>query len=208
MPTEDGPRMGLRERKKQRTRDALSQAAVLLIVERGWGGVTEEDIAAAADVSVRTFRNYFSGKAEAVAARHVDRVRRIAGELRARPAAEPLWEAAGNAVRGQFAPEHDIDRSAHERHRADGIRLMLNEPALQGELAKAHAAAEAELTAAIGERTGTDPVGDLYPKLAAAALGATLSAVITHCLQAEPPLPLGQVLDEALDRLTSGLPVP
>ncbi|RCV47617.1 acyl-CoA-like ligand-binding transcription factor [Marinitenerispora sediminis] len=208
MPAADRPRMGLRERKKQETRDALSQAAVRLIVERGWTGVTEEDIAAAANVSARTFRNYFSGKAEAVAARHVDRVRRIAGELRARPAAEPLWEAVTAAVREQFVPEHDIDRWAHGRQQADSVRLMLTEPALQGELAKAHAAAEAELTAAIGERTGTDPVRDLYPKLVAAALGATLSAVITHCLQAEPPLPLGPVLGEAIDRLTSGLPVP
>lgn len=200
--------MGLRERKKQETRDALSQAAVRLIVERGWSGATEEDIAAAANVSVRTFRNYFSGKAEAVAARHVDRVRRIADELRARPPAEPLWEAAGAAVQQQFAPERDLDRSAPDQAQADSVRLMLTEPALQGELTKAYTTAEAELTAAIAERTGTDPTSDLYPNLAAAALGAAIGAAIAHCLQAERPRPIGQVLRDALHQLTDGLPVP
>src|SRR5713226_7002153 len=62
--------MGLRERKKSETRAALSWAAVRLIVERGGENVLVEDIAAAAGVSPRTFSNYFSGKGEAVAARH------------------------------------------------------------------------------------------------------------------------------------------
>jgi AcrR family transcriptional regulator len=77
---------GLRERKKQETRIALSWAAVRLTVERGLANVRIEDIAAEAGVSLRTFRNYFSSKAEAIAAREVDRSLAIAAELRARPA--------------------------------------------------------------------------------------------------------------------------
>ncbi|QFG27125.1 TetR family transcriptional regulator [Actinomadura sp. WMMB 499] len=214
MDGEDGGRaIGLRERKKLETRDALSAAAVGLIVERGWNAVTIEDIAAAANVSVRTFRNYFSGKAEAVAARHVDRMRRVADGLRARPADEPLWDAVGAAVQEQFAPPapgpaagaRDGERA---RRHADGARLMLTEPALAGEMAKAHAAAEAELAAAIAERTGTDPDADLYPRLAASVLGAAVGAAIVHALRGERPAPAGAVLREALDRLTAGLPTP
>ncbi|MFI6575211.1 TetR family transcriptional regulator [Nocardiopsis sp. NPDC050513] len=205
--TTNGPREpGLRERKKQRTRDALSTAAVRLIVERGWAGVTEEDIAAEANVSVRTFRNYFSGKAEAVAARHVDRVRRIADALRARPADEPLWEAVAASVAEQFAPGQDLGRPAGDPWRADGVRLMIGEPALRGELARAHTAAEAELAAAVAERTGTDAASDLYPTLTAGAIGAAIGAALGHSLRAEPPLPVGPVLREALDRLSAGLP--
>ncbi|GEL17291.1 TetR/AcrR family transcriptional regulator [Pseudonocardia asaccharolytica] len=202
-------RGGLRERKKQRTREALSLAAIRLAVERGWAAVTVEDIAAAADVSVRTFRNYFSGKAEAVAARHLDRMRRIADELRVRPGDEPLWEALVSSVEAQFAPDEDLDAvPAPDPAQVDGVRVMLTEPALQGELARAHALAQDELAAAIAERTGTDPARDLYPALVAAAAGSAVAVAIEHCLRAEAPTPLGPVLRDALEQLRAGLPVP
>ena len=78
--------MGLREEKKQATRTALSWAAIRLTVERGFDNVLVEEIAAAAGVSPRTFNNYFSSKAEAIAARHLDRCRKVADDLRHRPA--------------------------------------------------------------------------------------------------------------------------
>ena len=66
--------------------------------------MTVDDIAAAANVSPRTFRNYFSTKAEAVAAGHLERMLRVADELRARPASEPLWAAIAISVAAQFEP--------------------------------------------------------------------------------------------------------
>ena len=57
---------GLRERKKDDTRRALSDAAVRLCLERGYHAVTVAEIADAAGVSRRTFSNYFPGKAECV----------------------------------------------------------------------------------------------------------------------------------------------
>ena len=91
---------GLRERKKLAVRRALSSAAVRLAVERGLENVTIEDITAEADVSVRTFGNYFSSKYEAICALGTDRARRIGAELLARPASEPLWEALVNCRAG------------------------------------------------------------------------------------------------------------
>src|SRR5450755_813395 len=93
----DQGRPGLRERKKQQTREALSWAALRLAVERGLANVLVEDIAAEAGVSPRTYNNYFSSKAEAITWRHLDRARRTADLLRARPADEPLWESITNA---------------------------------------------------------------------------------------------------------------
>ncbi|MGF1427908.1 TetR family transcriptional regulator [Kitasatospora sp. LaBMicrA B282] len=200
--------VGLRERKKRETRVALSQATIRLCVLRGWDAVTVEDIAAAADVSVRTFRNYFSGKAEAIAAGHLERMLQVADELRGRPVDEPLWDSVAHAVQARFAPQGGTGAATvdQERRWTDGVRLMLAEPALQGELAKANAVAEQELAKAIAERTGTDPAVDVYPRLVAAVIGAGSAVAVEHCLRQEPPAPLAPMLREVFDRVAAGLP--
>ena len=209
MSTGDGARDGLRERKKRQTRIALSWAAIRLTVERGLDNVRVEDIAAEVGVSPRTFNNYFSSKGEAIAARHLERARSIAAGLRAEPAAKPLWEAITSAVLTKFTlGDEDEARRMPDEQWGTGVRLMMSEPSLQGELLRADAAAQAELAVAIAERTGTDATRDLYPGLVAAAVGAATVAATRHWLRADPPVPIGALLREALDRLAAGLPVP
>ncbi|MEV0703001.1 TetR family transcriptional regulator [Saccharopolyspora sp. NPDC050389] len=207
MGAEDSERSGLRERKKQETSLALSWAAIRLTVERGLDNVRVEDIAAEVGVSPRTFNNYFAGKGEAIAARHLERARQISVELRARPESEPLWEAITNAAMARFALEQGTGEKQPDRQWIDGVRLMVSEPALQGEFIKANAAAESELAAAIAERTGTDPTRDLYPRLVAATVGAAIAAAIGHWLTAEEPTPMAPVLRDALEQLADGMPV-
>lgn len=201
--------MGLRERKKQETRIALSWAAVRLAVERGFENVRVEDIAAAAGVAPRTFNNYFSSKGEAIAARHLDRTRLIAQELRRRPAAEPLWDSIRIAVLTQLNMGASYGDGQPDPEWQAGIRLMLAEPSLQGDMLRAGAIAEAEMAAAIAERTGTDVERDLYPRLVAGAVGAAIKVVmVDRYLQADPPRPIVPLLEEAFALLAAGLPVP
>ncbi|WP_318272034.1 TetR family transcriptional regulator [Microbispora triticiradicis] len=204
----DEGRPGLRERKKQETRIALSWAAIKLVAERGLENVRVEDIAAAAGVAPRTFNNYFSSKGEAIAARHLDRARLIAQELRRRPVSEPLWEAITSAVITQLAMGADYDDRRPDQQWQTGIRLMIGEPSLQGEMLKASAVAEEELAAAIAERTGTDIAHDLYPRLVAGAAGAAIRVAMDQWLRADPPVPVRPLVENALGLLAAGLPEP
>ncbi|QHC26412.1 TetR/AcrR family transcriptional regulator [Streptomyces sp. GS7] len=201
--------MGLRERKKAETQAALSWAALRLTVERGLDNVKVEDIAEAAGVSPRTFNNYFSSKGEAIVARHLDRCLRIAEALRERPE-EPLWDAITLAVLPQFEP--DAAAAAHPvadaAQWAAGVRMMLAEPALQGEMLRAGAIAEAEIAAAVADRTGTDLKQDLYPHLVASAVMAATNAAMGHHLRTDPPVPVGCLIADALTRIAAGLPTP
>jgi AcrR family transcriptional regulator len=55
---------GLRERKKQHTRELIADAALELFLARGFDSVTIADIAQRADVDARTIYNYFPSKAD------------------------------------------------------------------------------------------------------------------------------------------------
>jgi AcrR family transcriptional regulator len=207
---DDGERIGLRERKKRETRAMLSWAAIRLTVERGLDNVRVEDIAEAAGVSPRTFNNYFSSKGEAIVSRHLDRCLRLAEELRRRPADEPLWESIKQAALKQLDPGPEVIAHPVPDHQqwVAGIRLMVAEPAIQGEFLRIGAIAEAEIAAAIAERTGTDVKHDLYPQLVAAAVVAASNAVTQHWLRADPPVGMERLLMEAFDQLAAGLPTP
>jgi AcrR family transcriptional regulator len=202
--------MGLRERKKSETRAALSWAAIRLIVERGADNVLVEDIAAAAGVSPRTFNNYFSSKGEAVAARHLDRSRKVARDLRDRPAGEPLWTAITHAVTAQLEPGPEV--TAHPRpDRAQwtaGIQAMMQVPSLQAEMLRAGTLAEADVAAAVADRTGTDVERDLYPRLVAAAVMAAQNLCQERFIKSGGTADMEQLLTEALSQFAAGLPDP
>ncbi|GAA1690316.1 TetR family transcriptional regulator [Fodinicola feengrottensis] len=102
--------LGLRERKKQRTRQAISDAAIQLFLARGYDAVSVADVAAAAEVSKPTLFKYFRSKDELI----LDRI----DDHRAEPA---------QVVRGRSAGESPLD--ALHRHQ---LRLLADRDPVTG----------------------------------------------------------------------------
>jgi AcrR family transcriptional regulator len=188
---DDEPR-DLRARNKLAVREAISAAALRLALEQGPAGlklVRVTDIASAAGVAPRTYNNYFSSREEAICAFQADRARALGRALRARPAAEPLARAVTAAVVEAFAtPEPD---------RA-GLAMIMSTPELQGEALKAFTVAEEPLAAAIAERTGSGPLGNLPSQVLAAAVAAAVRVAGRHWLATTSPPPFATVLRDAL----------
>ena len=140
--------LGRRERKKRETRRALASAALRLASERGGPDqVTIEEIAEAADVSIRTFFNYFSSKEEAIIGWDPDGRAEVAAKLLGRPAEEPPLVAMRNVV-------HDLIHGAPEwaDERALRHRLVREHPSLLPRHLAAHYELERSLLHAMAQR--------------------------------------------------------
>jgi AcrR family transcriptional regulator len=146
-----------------------------------------EDITAEADVSVRTFGNYFASKYEAIRALGTDRARRIGAEPLARPAGEPLWEALVNAMLAHY----DGADQTPDREWLTGLKFVLNSPAIRGEYLKISSEMQQALAAATAARTGTDAEQDMYPQVLAGAVTAAAQVAVRRWGAADcsPPAP-------------------
>jgi len=89
---------GLRERKRTQTRERITEAAMRLFLDRGFAETTLDEIAAAADVSRRSFFHYFASKEEVVFAwQDAQSAALLAAVADTEPARSPL-EAAESAI--------------------------------------------------------------------------------------------------------------
>ena len=96
--------LGLRERKKRKTRLAISQVATALFIERGFDDVTVAEVAAAAEVSVNTVFNYFSTKEELFFDRAEEFELALANTLKHRRPDESPLDVLERAVIMTYAP--------------------------------------------------------------------------------------------------------
>jgi AcrR family transcriptional regulator len=201
--------LGLRERKKLDTRRALSDAALQLTIERGIDNVTREAIAGLAGVSLRTFSNYFAGKYEALAYGQTERMRRSVAALRQRPADEPLWTSITEAVMAPLEEDFsDMDGDENRipsREELVEIRKLLFSPEVRNAVSKG---LFDEWVEAIAERTGTDPMRDMYPRLVAAVVQAVGDAATEAYAAADPPVAIATLLRSAFADVAAGLPAP
>lgn len=89
---------GLRERKRRQTRARLTDAAMTLFLERGFEATTVDDIAAAAEVSKRSFFDYFPTKEDVVSAWQDEFGSALADAVAKRPAGEALTKVVEEAL--------------------------------------------------------------------------------------------------------------
>lgn len=185
-------------RKKLATRRALHDAALRLVLERGIENVTVEEISAAANVSARTFFNYFPSKEQAVVGDvlTVDAERTAAVLKSADTVLDGLREVA-LAVASDITPEREQVLMRW--------RVMERHPALFPYMHSRFLEFEQVLAAALAKRTGGQP-DDAYPQLGAALAGTALKVSVRRWTRGHGGDPLEHYVNEVFRLLGSALP--
>lgn len=191
---------GLRERKKLRTREALADAALRLFAERGYGATTVEDVAAAADVSPRTFFRYFTSKEDAVFADHEERIRLLRDSLRPRDPLEPVEQTIRRAILALVRQQ-----TAGGTRGLDRVRLVTSEPPLVARSLEYQARYEEIVAAAIAERLDVDPDREVLARIVAGAAFGALRAAMRAWAASDGSVDPVEVATHALDLLDGGL---
>jgi len=190
---------GLRERKKDRTRDELACAAVKLFIERGYDNATIEDIAAAADVSPRTFFRYFPSKEDVAIDLLKAGIVDLRDELQARPPEEPLALALREAtlIWARSADERAV------RMRELG-QVLRKSPSLRGRLEDTKRAHMHELAGVVAARLGVPP-SDASPQLVVSLLGAVISGAVERWGEGAAGVSLTDYVEAGLEMLEHGV---
>ena len=168
--------LGLRERKKLRTRQLITEAAIRLFTERGFDAVPVAAVARAADVSEATVFNYFPTKEDLVYQGMEAFEAELLAAVRDRPAGEPIVAAFGRFVlqpRG-FLAAQDEDSA---RFLVSVSKMIAASPALQSRERQILDRYTDSLAALIAADTAAEP-GDLRPWVVARALIGTHQSLI------------------------------
>ncbi|SDW91646.1 transcriptional regulator, TetR family [Saccharopolyspora shandongensis] len=192
---------GLRERKKRRTRQRITEAAMGLFVERGFEHVTITEVAEAAEVSANTVYNYFPTKEDLVLPPDEASPQRLADMVRQRRAGE----SAADAILRELREE------VHRRDRKVGLTagfgrvfdMMRAAPTLLARLESLGQQMTEELAAVLAEETGAT-ADDPLPRVIAHQLGCCHSLVFAEIgkrvAAGESP---DAIAEAALDLLTT-----
>ncbi len=192
-------RIGLRERKKARTRAAVQAHALELFRRQGYAATTIDQIAAAAEISPSTFFRYFPTKEDVLLYDRYD------PELLAAFAAQPAELSVTEAMRRAIAEVIGAlpgDEWALERERG---RLIVQVPELRARLLDQMTQSIGMLTAAVRARVGPEADAFAVRMFVGALVGVAMAAMLDSAEQ-----PDGDYLaafDAGLTQLEAGLPL-
>lgn len=191
------PQLGLRERKKLKTRIAIREATYRLIEEQGYEATTVEQIAETAEVSPSTVFRYFPTKEDIVLTDEYDPM--LEDALRARPADEPIVESLRHVLRRAvslgFTEEPEVSRLR--------TRLMVEVPAVRSRMLESMSVTGRMLCRVIAERIGRDPE-ELEVRVFSMSLTGALTETAVYWAEHGHEDDLGGLVDRALDMLTAG----
>jgi AcrR family transcriptional regulator len=188
--------VGLRERKKQATRDALVEVALELFAADGVDAVSVEQIAAHVDVSARTFHRYFASKDDVLFADSQDRRRRMLDALEARPEGEPVLatlRAGALVLADAFV--------AHPKRERTRLRIIEGNDRLRARSLR-NSEELADVLAALAARRLGARADDAHPRLLAAWTIASLRIAHRRWLD-HPRLDLHAEVEAAFDLLAA-----
>ncbi|WP_412180862.1 TetR family transcriptional regulator [Streptomyces californicus] len=158
--------VGLRERKKQLTYQAVSDAAIALFLERGFDKVSVAEVAAAADISKPTLFRYFPAKEDLVLHRFADHEDESARVVAARPAGESPLDALHRHFLDGLDRRDPVTGLCDAPEVLAFMRLLYGTPALVARMYAYQGRSEAALADALG--------GGLPERLAAGQIVAVL----------------------------------
>ncbi|MEU0572614.1 helix-turn-helix domain-containing protein [Nonomuraea sp. NPDC005983] len=200
---------GLRELKKEQTRQRICEVALRLFDERGYEAVTVNEIAEAAGVAKVTLFNYFPTKECLVLSGIEEDYARIVTERP--PGQSPLdaFRAHYRAMAADDPAEADVGALLVR------VRVITASPELMAGVHKSHIGQRYALAAALGGSTGDatdDATGDVTAHLMAAQITAsitTLQETFFHRLTSGMPIEeagrlLAQEVEVAFDLLEYG----
>lgn len=192
---------GLRERKKQQTRDTIARAALRLFADRGYDETTLAEIAEAADVSPRTIFAYFESKEDILFCDGPDMLSKLRRTLTERPPGTTTVDA----LRGLLSALGPADEDSRLRK-----QILTAEPSLRMKMRARDAQLEPLLAESIAVDLDTPP-DDIRAVLIAASMTAAFTAVRDRFLAAAAdgtPVTREQgmaIIDEVLEFHRGGL---
>jgi AcrR family transcriptional regulator len=168
---------GLRERKKIETRLALARAAMRLFEERGYAATTVDDIAAAANVSRRTFFRYFSSKDDILIVDPEGKLAALHIALAEGPPDEPTIAALRRGIVALTGTYFEPDLVLAE------ARVVMREPTMAAAGLAYQVRWEEALAREVATDLGVDVDLDPRPRIVAHTTVAIMRAGVTSWLQ-------------------------
>lgn len=196
----DRPPLGLRERKKIKTREAIRTATYALIKEQGYDATTIDQIAERAEVSPSTVFRYFPTKEDIVLTDEYDPI--LLEELRARPADEPWAQTV------RYVMQEAVRTGIEEDPEVARIRthLLVQVPAVRSRMMESMSVTGRMFATAVAERTGLPPDSLEVRVYTMSIIGGLMETSMYWAEQGHQG-DFPALLDRALDVLQNGLPV-
>jgi len=191
---------GLRERKKQRTRETLQREALRLIDLQGYSRTSVEQIAEAAEVSVSTFFRYFPAKEDVVLRDDYDPM--MIHHILEQPADLSPIAAVRRGVAVALAEIYPAERDAILQR----TRLMTTEPDLRARGFQEHLTLIDMLAEVLGTRAGR-AAGEPAVRRVAGALAGTLWVTSLAWIEGGGVEDFPALIDTALAHFEAGLPL-